>query len=588
MESKFAKVLVNSRVADLKRKRAARSALKSSSNKFVKRRKLDEFRSKSVGFGCHFRKSLLRCNSNFSKTGLPKRVMFYENGEWIDFPQHVVGLVEEEFQLRKSAFEVEVNGHRFMLDFLHMIQLDLKSGFQQPISWIDEAGSCFFPEMSSDSDKLHQFCQHECRKYQMPFVREPLGSHEITLQLEIDINGADLSKLKECSGESNALVKQIQIDQLSNSNMYNVEAEESSQRKPDVKMDEATEEIRQMGENRVTRIDTIGGKLDSESVRTMFTLGMGSFSNVSILDIYRSTSSSLQARLELFEKQVEVTKKYRGDANVRLGWLACSKEAVSSIMMYGLGHYGTSMTKSSYGVGVHLTAGNSSSTSANFCDYDENGVQYIIFCRVVMGNMEVVPSGSDQFHPTNEDFDSGVDELENPKYYVVWNMNMNTHIYPEYVVSFKVSPNAEGYVVENESKCDISGVTSGGPQGQLQSDSSPVDPGSDYQPLSDVEESQEKAAPLCSSTPRAPKSPWMPFPLLFEAISNQILPKDMKLVNVHYELFRRKKISRNDFVKKLRLIVGDNLLRSTITSLQCKIPSKSECEVMVPKQELES
>ena len=61
-----------------------------------------------------------------------------------------------------------------------------------------------------------------------------------------------------------------------------------------------------------------------------------------------------------------------------------------------------------------------------------------------MGNMELVCPGSKQFHPSSEDFDNGVDSLENPKCYVVWNMNMTTHIYPEYVVSFKFSPDAEG------------------------------------------------------------------------------------------------------------------------------------------------
>lgn len=30
----------------------------------------------------------------------------------------------------------------------------------------------------------------------------------------------------------------------------------------------------------------------------------------------------------------------------------------------------------------------------------------------------------------------------------------------------------------------------------------------------------------------------MPFAALFEAISKEVAPKDMKLVNVHYDLFR--------------------------------------------------
>lgn len=58
--------------------------------------------------------------------------------------------------------------------------------------------------------------------------------------------------------------------------------------------------------------------------------------------------------------------------------------------------------------------------------------------------MEVVCPGSKQFHPSSEDFDNGVDNVENPKCYVVWTMNMSTHIFPEYVVSFKFSSDSEG------------------------------------------------------------------------------------------------------------------------------------------------
>nr|POE97497.1 putative inactive poly [adp-ribose] polymerase sro1 [Quercus suber] len=37
-----------------------------------------------------------------------------------------------------------------------------------------------------------------------------------------------------------------------------------------------------------------------------------------------------------------------------------------------------------------------------------------------------------------------VDDLQNPRIYIVWTMNMNTHIYLEFVVSFKISSKTEG------------------------------------------------------------------------------------------------------------------------------------------------
>jgi hypothetical protein len=123
---------------------------------------------------------------------------------------------------------------------------------------------------------------------------------------------------------------------------------------------------------------------------------------------------------------------------------------------------------------------------------------------------------------------------------------------------------------------------------------------------------------MASSTTRAPKSAWMPFTMLFGAISDKVPPTSMEKINTDYELFRvcivtlifcfprgfgggaalppsqsfvllnylllfvhnfffffniyqAKEIGRDEFIRRLRLIVGDPLLRTTITSLQCKV-----------------
>ena len=84
--------------------------------------------------------------------------------------------------------------------------------------------------------------------------------------------------------------------------------------------------------------------------------------------------------------------------------------------------------------------------SATHCDVDENGVRHMVLCRVIMGNMEPLGGDRAQFVTGGEGYDNGVDNVSSPKHYVVWNMNMNTHVYPEFVVSFKLLfiPNAEG------------------------------------------------------------------------------------------------------------------------------------------------
>ncbi|KAF3576429.1 hypothetical protein DY000_02029417 [Brassica cretica] len=102
--------------------------------------------------------------------------------------------------------------------------------------------------------------------------------------------------------------------------------------------------------------------------------------------------------------------------------------------------------KSKYGVGVHLTAANCPYFSATHCDIDENGVRHMVLCRVIMGNMEPLGGGDRaQFFTVGEEYDNGVDNVLSPKHYLVWNMNVNTHVYPEFVVSFKLLsiPNAE-------------------------------------------------------------------------------------------------------------------------------------------------
>ena len=78
------------------------------------------------------------------------------------------------------------------------------------------------------------------------------------------------------------------------------------------------------------------------------------------------------------------------------------------------------------------------------CDADGDGLQHMVLCRVIMGRMEQVQPGSEHFHPSSEDFDSGVDDMQNPRLYVIFNAHMDTHIQAGYLVSFKLSPSQRG------------------------------------------------------------------------------------------------------------------------------------------------
>lgn len=71
-----------------------------------------------------------------------------------------------------------------------------------------------------------------------------------------------------------------------------------------------------------------------------------------------------------------------------------------------------------------------------------------MLCRVVLGNMELVHPGSEQCHPSSEEFDSGADNLISPRKYIVWSTHMNTHILPEYVISFRASCSTKGKQID--------------------------------------------------------------------------------------------------------------------------------------------
>lgn len=68
---------------------------------------------------------------------------------------------------------------------------------------------------------------------------------------------------------------------------------------------------------------------------------------------------------------------------------------------------------------------------------DENGLRHLLLCRVILGNQEEVLPGSKQLLPSSEEFDSGVDNCLAPKKYIIWSTHMNTHVLPEFIISFR-------------------------------------------------------------------------------------------------------------------------------------------------------
>ncbi|XP_057452806.1 inactive poly [ADP-ribose] polymerase RCD1-like [Lotus japonicus] len=463
--------------------------------------KSSDYERKMITIGSHSGQSFLRYYLKYKKIERPERVMLYNNEDWLDYPRDVVDLVKNAFKIKKEALEIRLNGHDLMLDFLHMCQVDLSTSLKQPIAWIDEAGSCFFPE-------VHVASNEESYNLWEPEFME--------LSIETKANEVDESKLRQCSRESSG-----------------------------------GESILQNHVGLVPYNKFVQGKLVLDSVQEMFLNGMNSFGNTNfeIVETYHCSGASMQARLELFRAQAKITKIIHGDANVRYAWLHFSKEELSTMIDHGLGHCVLSTNKSIYGVGVHLSAVSCPYASARYCHIDENGVRHLVLCRVIMGNMEVLhPSidiASSQFQPRNFEYDNRVDDIQCPRYYLVWNMNINSHIYPEFVVSFKVNEESEehfcGTVRENNDSSANSfwSISASHVSGDMLRSASSQDNGI--------------ADNGVASTPKIPISPWLPFPMLIVAINDKVPASDMSFIKSHYELY---KIPSNDKLKGSNRIEG--------------------------------
>ncbi|CAN0923999.1 Probable inactive poly [ADP-ribose] polymerase SRO2 [Linum grandiflorum] len=158
---------------------------------------------------------------------------------------------------------------------------------------------------------------------------------------------------------------------------------------------------------------------------------------------------------------------------------------------------------------------------------DQDGTKHLLFCRVLLGRMEAVPAGSTQSAPSSVEFDNGVDDVANPRRFVVWSSFMNSHIFPAVVLSFKDRDNVL------------------------------------------------REASLGCSIARRPRSPWMSFPALLGVLSQVLDQHTNSMVSKSYDDFMQRRVTREQMIRKLRQIVGDGLLASIIKSHQKELTIRS-------------
>ncbi|KAI4326723.1 hypothetical protein MLD38_032006 [Melastoma candidum] len=249
-----------------------------------------------------------------------------------------------------------------------------------------------------------------------------------------------------------------------------------------------------------------------------------------VLSIQRNgfSGSGATARFHAFGVfEQAVRGKHCGDVRgiVRHGWhAATSKEEADMVFEHGFGWSGRLNNDGLFGVGLYFAPVEHPLESVKCAPADEDGLRYLLLCRIIVGKPELVNHGSNQWHPSCKQYDSGVDNLVSPKKYIVWSTHLNTHVLPEYLVTFRAPQCLRGFLNE------------------------PV-------------------------TPRRQTSPWMPFPVLIVELS-KILPADtMQLISKHHRDYRERKVSRNEFIQKVRNLAGDRLLISVIKSFRDKQPT---------------
>ncbi|XP_065875941.1 probable inactive poly [ADP-ribose] polymerase SRO5 isoform X2 [Euphorbia lathyris] len=259
-------------------------------------------------------------------------------------------------------------------------------------------------------------------------------------------------------------------------------------------------------------------------IRRKFLSGLGSLGkHATVVAIHRNTYSDVigKARTQSFQiltKAVEI--KCGGNANVKYAWYGDSRDEICNIMKNGFGSQ-ISNNSGLYGCGIYLSPDDSPLESLMNLKADNDGVRHMLLCRVILGKPEVIHPGSNQSQPSSGEFDSGIDTLSSPKKYIIWSNHMNTHILPEYVVSFRAPCCLKGFFRDRE-------------------------------------------------FPRVPTSPWMPFPALFSALSKFLPPHAADLLANCYKDHREKKISRQELIQRVRQIAGDRLLIEVIKSFRNK------------------
>ncbi|GJN08563.1 hypothetical protein PR202_ga26501 [Eleusine coracana subsp. coracana] len=340
----------------------------------------------AAGVGNAEASMLMRRWREFTTCGEPARFLCFdqEDGRWADVEDHEAAEeLRAAFRDRRVLAEVAVGGRAFLFDFLRMARIDVDTAEQAPLGWIDGRGACYFPAPDVGSTRKR---------------RRDDADAESSSGVEERWSGESRGTSGSGSGSAGEKAKKM--------------------KKQPARWDSAAalEE----------------GDRDYQLISKLF-LTRGMASRGAEVTAVRRVARGTQ-RVAAFQRQGQLVAAKRGEAAAvaRFAWYGAPAEDVAAAVEQGVtkSNAGLIGAARAHGDGVHLAP-----PQCPYTRRDRRGTHRAVPCDD--GPPGGHPSRVLQSQPSSDAYDSAVDGIANPHWYVVWSKDMNTRILPEFVVSFK-------------------------------------------------------------------------------------------------------------------------------------------------------
>jgi hypothetical protein len=309
------------------------------------------------------------CGAKFApslRSGVkPWRFMYFEKGDWVEYPEAANSVAWEKFRAGEMTAEVVVESRAYLLSFAEMTQVNLATGYVRSIAWIGDGWEVSLPanpiagpggeavgsrvnrqrttswrDGATDSISSFMLGSDGAEWERSGAGNAHFGREHESVCISLDGSGDyELTKLTlgggGCKAEQEVKPAVFGFEEkLGNSSGFS-----STLGQRFVKLDESDKEF--------------------GDVKTKFLSGFGKLADgTTITGIHRDSGPVAMARQEAFERQKALTELARGNANVRYGWHGTSKAGVVGIVLHGFGQPKTPKNGSAYGVGVYLALEN--------------------------------------------------------------------------------------------------------------------------------------------------------------------------------------------------------------------------------------